>query len=134
VPRPRSSKRQAALDAASRILDLQRAEESDRDFAARVGLSPQTIANYRAGATGASVDALAQVVIRTGASARWLILGDLPPMGPEQPSEEFGRGAESVLVEARRWLNQIEERFTTHLTYPSDQAPRRADRRTEGPE
>lgn len=111
VTKARSPKRQAALDAAARILELQRPGESDRDFASRVGLSPQTVANYRAGGTGASVDALAQVVSRTGANARWLMLGDRPPFGPESPSEAFDHGAESVLVEARRWLRSLEERY-----------------------
>lgn len=120
MPRPRSPKRQAALDAAARILELQRAGESDRDFAKRIGLSPQTIANYRAGGTGASVDALAQVVSRTGASARWLILGDQPPLEAEGPSEAFGRGAESVLVEARRWLRALEERYASEHHQPGN--------------
>jgi transcriptional regulator with XRE-family HTH domain len=120
VSKPRSPKRQAALDAAARILELQRPGESDRDFAARIGLSPQTVANYRAGSTGASVDALAQVVTRTGANARWLMLGDQPAFGPDEPSDTFSRGAESVLLEARKWLRSLEKRFAADRSSPDD--------------
>jgi hypothetical protein len=82
------------------------------------------VANYRSGGTGASVDAVAQVVSRTGASARWLLLGDAPPLGPEDPSSEFDRGVESVLVDARRWLAVVEERFASGRSTPVEGHPR----------
>jgi hypothetical protein len=101
-----------AVLAAERILSLKRPDETDAELARRVGLSPQQIANYRAG-SGASLDAIAAVLTNTDANPWWLVLGE----GPQQfPASERGdrlvrRGAEDALREIRACLAQVEQRL-----------------------
>ena len=65
------TKRQAdrlGIEAAARILALQRLNESDADFARRIGLSPQQINNYKNEGRGASLEVVRDVAVRTGVS------------------------------------------------------------------
>ena len=65
------TKRQAdrlGVEAAARILALQRLGESDADFARRIGLSPQQVNNYKNEGRGASLEVVRDVAVRTGVS------------------------------------------------------------------
>lgn len=83
----------AAKQVAGRILTLQRTDESDADFARRLGVSPQLLNHYKQGG-GASVSALAKIIER-GHDAVWLVTG------------RGGRGATGALSVSE--LEEIEE-------------------------
>lgn len=65
------TKRQAdrlGVEAAARILALQRLGENDAEFARRIGLSPQQVNNYKNEGRGASLEVVRDVAVRTGVS------------------------------------------------------------------
>ena len=119
TPVTASARDSPAVRAAQRILRLKRPTEIDTDFARRVGLSPQKIANYRAG-SGASVDALAAVVARTDVNPRWLLLGEGPERIPpsDRPEGLYQRGAEEVLKEIRQCLDHLGTQFSGERSAP----------------
>jgi hypothetical protein len=59
---------------AGRILELKRAEETDTDFAYRLGLTPQIISNWRAGLNEASLDAVVSTLRKIKAANPWYLL------------------------------------------------------------
>ena len=97
---------------AQRILQLKGSDETDADFARRLGLSAQKIANYRAGG-GASVDALATILTRTDANPRWLVTGEGPQSLPsgERGDLSYASGASAALTEVKRYLEDLDRRF-----------------------
>lgn len=61
---------------AGRILELRKPEESDSDFARRLGFSPQIVSNWRNGTNEASLEAVAQVLEEDRhANAHYLVTG-----------------------------------------------------------
>ncbi len=64
---------------ARRILTLKKSGEDDKEFAKRVGLTPQLVSNYGAGTNGAGVKAVASVLARVPRlSGAWLLNGEPP--------------------------------------------------------
>lgn len=102
----------AAIQMAQRILELKGSNETDAEFARRLGLSAQKIANYRAGG-GASVDALATILTRTDANPRWLVTGEGPQSLPasERGDLSYASGAAAALGEVKRHLEDLAIRF-----------------------
>lgn len=74
-------------EVAERILLLKRPREDWGDFAKRLGLKASLISNYRTGANGAGVPAVASVLARVrGLSGHWLLTNEGPmwlPVGTE---------------------------------------------------
>lgn len=85
---------------AQQILALQEPGEMDSEFADRVGLTRQTVSNYKHNRHGASLEALRTVAEQTGVSYRWLITGEGPRVRPDTPEE-----AQVRLEEIRRVLD-----------------------------
>lgn len=102
----------AAVQMAQRILELKGSDETDAEFARRLGLSAQKIGNYRAGG-GASVDALATILTRTDANPRWLVTGEGPQLLPssERGDLSYASGASAALGEVKRYLEDLNQRF-----------------------
>ena len=104
-----------AYDAAARILELKKTDETYGAFAKRVGLSPQIVSNYKKKVHGASVNALADVVLRTEVNPRWLLTGDGPRYRTREgePIPERLRVAGEVVEEMVQLVKRYEAATST---------------------
>lgn len=87
-----------------RLLSLQEVDETDADFARRLGLSPQTVSNYKSGSHGLSLVSARSVHDEVGVSLNWLVAGHgsrwMSDDESAQPFEEGGRYVFDRLVHA----------------------------------
>lgn len=83
---------------ADRILSLHRPDETDSEFARRLGLSPQVINHYRTGRQGAALESVVQVVRATGVNMHWLVTGEAGPERLSAPPSIRGYELEELRV------------------------------------
>jgi transcriptional regulator with XRE-family HTH domain len=97
---------------ARRILSFMKRGERDKDFAARLGLSAQTISNYDKGTNGASVNAcLALLDLYPRISGHWLLTGvepkELPADTDSLKLAVIGKVRDGDVVGARELLERL---------------------------
>lgn len=81
-------------EARRRLLSLQDPDETDGEFAERVGLTPQAVSNYKNGHHGLSIQSALNVHEAHGVSLDWLLAGrGSPRLAAER--ENGGRPYES---------------------------------------
>lgn len=94
----------AAQEVAQRILGLQRAEESDADFARRLGITPQRLHHYKQGG-GASLEAILEIAKHTHLAFYLLTSKENPDFPLELITEREAAELMDLLDQARDILS-----------------------------
>lgn len=91
-------------EAVERLLSLQEPDESDADFAQRIGVTPQVLSNYKNQQHALSLKSALRIHRQAGISLDWLLSGDGAPRLDREDSQDFVEGGRFVY---RRLLRSL---------------------------
>ena len=91
-------------EAVERLLSLQEPDESDADFAQRIGVTPQVLSNYKNHQHAISLESALQIHDQAGISLDWLLVGNGAPRPDDGESQEYDEGGRFVY---RRLLRSL---------------------------